>query len=120
MKHLKTFENYSSYEVTNEFNLGKIAGGVRKFTTGHESGDAKATAKAKIESDIEEHLQKLEGSWPPEKIEKKRVFMLKAAADNNWRGYVKNGRYQEIWSDLEELGAAAAGAHSGFSQNKPS
>ncbi len=115
MKHLKTFENYT-IEETNKF-----FGGVRKFATGHESGEAKNAKKAEIEAQIEEFLAKAsEAGWPPEKIEKRRMLLLKAAADNNWRGYVKGGQYKELWSDLQAMGAAAAGAHSGYSRQRPS
>lgn len=114
MKHLKTFENYT-IEETNEF-----FGGVRKFATGHESGEAKNAKKAEIEGQVEEFLARAtEAGWPPEKIEKRRMNLLKAAADNNWRGFVRNGKYQEKWSDLQAMGAAAAGAHSGYQQARP-
>ena len=121
MKHLKTFENYT-IEETNEIFGGvrKLGGDIRNFATGHRSGDDKESKKAKIEADIEEYLAKAaEAGWEPERIEKKRMLMLKAAANNNWLGYIKNGHYQELWTDLEAMGAAAAGAHSGYSRQRP-
>ena len=114
MKHLKTFEKHA-IEETNEF-----WGAARKFATGHESGDAKNAKKAEIEAQIEEFLTRAsEAGWSPEKIEKRRMLLLKAAADNNWRGYIKNGQYKELWSDLQALGAAASSAHSGYGYRRP-
>jgi hypothetical protein len=114
MKHLKTFENFT-IEETNEF-----FGGVRKFVTGHESGDAKNAKKAEIEESIEKWANSaLEAGWTPERIEQRKMSLLKRAADNNWRGYIRNGQYQELWTDLEALGSAAAGAHSGYARQRP-
>ena len=124
MKHLKTFEKHA-IEETNEF-----WGAARKFATGHESGDAKNAKKAEIEASIEKFVELAsEDGWSPEKIERKKNAVLKAASDNNWRGFVKVGRssatggiycsYQEKWSDLQALGAAAAGTHSGNYASRP-
>jgi len=121
MKHLKTFEDHA-IEETNEFWGGarKLGGDIRNFATGHRSGEDKESKKAKIEADIEEYLAKAsEAGWTPERIEKKRMLMLKAAADNNWRGYIKAGQYRPLWTDLEAMGAAASGAHTGYSQRRP-
>lgn len=76
MKHLKTFESYSINEEEG------ILGNIRKKFTGHESGDAKASAEKRIN----DKLAELEEKAKDGKLVFNKEFLFKKAKENNFLG----------------------------------
>ncbi len=105
MKHLKTFEQYAP-EVNEE-----IFGGVKKFFTGHESGEDKDAAKEKVTKQLDELLTKYTD------LASNKEKYLGQASDDNYRGSFSATRarstgktiivYNPVSTGMQKLASAA-------------